>query len=111
MNNKKYTYDGLIVGENIRTARKNMGLSSEQLAELLDKSVHHVSKVELGWNKVSIDLLMDLVSVLHTDANTLLGIEKDNEQVSIDGMLEKMDPAARKYLSEVMVGMIQNYPK
>lgn len=111
MENRKYQYDGIIVGENIRRERLRLGLTTEQLAELVDKSARHINKVELGWSKLSIDLLYDLASALHTDANTILGINPVREEISIDDMLMKLDPNVRAYMTGVFMNMMQNYPK
>ena len=111
MENRKYQYDGIIVGENIRRERLRLGLTTEQLAELVDKSARHINKVELGWSKLSIDLLYDLASALHTDANTLLEIKPEKSEISIDDMLKELDPNVRTYMTGVFMNMMQNYPK
>jgi len=67
MENRKYQYDGIIVGENIRRERLRLGLTTEQLAELVDKSARHINKVELGWSKLSIDLLYDFMNGISQD--------------------------------------------
>jgi transcriptional regulator with XRE-family HTH domain len=110
MENRKYQYDGIIVGENIRRERLRLGLTTEQLAELVDKSARHINKVELGWSKLSIDLLYDLASALHTDANTLLEIKPKKSEISIDELLMEQEPEVRNYMMGIFVNMIKQYP-
>ena len=110
MENRKYQYDGIIVGENIRRERLRLGLTTEQLAELVDKSARHINKVELGWSKLGIDLLYDLASALHTDANTLLEIKPEKSEISIDELLMEQEPEVRNYMMGIFVNMIKQYP-
>lgn len=110
MENRKYQYDGIIVGENIRRERLRLGLTTEQLAELVDKSARHINKVELGWSKLSIDLLYDLAFALHTDANTILEIKPKKSEISIDELLMEQEPEVRNYMMGIFVNMIKQYP-
>lgn len=69
---------------------------------------------------MSVDLLLALVSVLDTDANRILRIEKteavcDREQessaeVSIDDELDKLSALQREYLKKAFLNMIQTIP-
>lgn len=53
-----------IVGQNIRTHRKQAGLSQESLAEKASLSYKYVGEVERGTVNVSLDSLMRIVKVL-----------------------------------------------
>ena len=65
----------LQLGKAIEQARKAMGLSQAQLAQLLGNGAgqSHVSAIERGVNTPSVALLLELAAVLQTDPNTLVG--------------------------------------
>lgn len=75
-------------------------MTIEELSDRVDKSVSHIHQLELGSRKMSVDLLIALVSVLDTDANRILRIEKTGEafgreqesstEISIDDELSKL---------------------
>lgn len=108
-------YDGILIGQSIRDMRTKKGMTIEQLSDAVDKSVSHIHQMELGSRKMSIDLLLDLVAVLDTDANSILGIEpKESEEdkerktgISIDEELDKLSVQQRDYLKQVFDTMIQ----
>lgn len=72
-------YDGILIGQAVRDIRTERGLTIEELSDRVDKSVSHIHQLELGSRKMSVDLLLALVSVLDTDANRILRIEKTGE--------------------------------
>lgn len=69
---------------------------------------------------MSVDLLLALVSVLDTDANRILRIEKTGEafgreqegstEISIDDELSKLPASQREYLKKAFLNMIQTIP-
>lgn len=113
-------YDGILIGQAVRDIRTEHGLTIEELSDRVGKSVSHIHQLELGSRKMSVDLLLALVSVLDTDANRILGIEKteavcDREQessteVSIDHELDKLPVLQREYLKKAFLNMIQTIP-
>ena len=60
-----------IVGENIRTHRRNLKWSQEKLAERADLHPVYVGKVERGEENVSLDALMRIVTALKISLNDL----------------------------------------
>lgn len=67
-------YEGWKAGQALRDVRKSRHLTIEQLSERVNKSPSHINQIELGSRKMSVDLLYLLMTALHTDANTILGI-------------------------------------
>lgn len=113
-------YDGILIGQAVRDIRTERGLTIEELSDRVDKSVSHIHQLELGSRKMSVDLLLALVSVLDTDANRILRIEKTGEAfgreqesntgVSIDDELDKLPAPQREYLKKAFLNMIQTIP-
>ena len=113
-------YDGIRIGQSVRDIRMEKGMTIEQLCEKVDKSVSHIHQMELGSRKMSIDLLLSLVTALDTDANSILGIlpkespnEADGEQnnVSVDEELDRLSETQRAYLQGIFLTMIQRIPE
>lgn len=64
-----------ILGENIRTHRRNMSWSQEKLAEKADLHRNYIGDIERGEENVSIDALMRIATVLKVGLSDLvLGI-------------------------------------
>lgn len=106
-------YQGWNAGQTIRKLRKEKNMTIENLSEAVGKSVSHITQLEEGSRKMSIDLLYALISVLGTDANTILAIPtvKETEETSIDAELKKLDLVMREYLREEFMHMISQSPQ
>ena len=113
-------YDGILIGQAVRDIRTERRLTIEELSDRVDKSVSHIHQLELGSRKMSVDLLLALVSVLDTDANRILRVEKTGEacsrrqesstEISINDELDKLPAPQREYLKKAFLNMIQTIP-
>lgn len=61
------------LGDRIREARKNNGLTQKQLADLIGAKHNSVSDWENNKNKPDPNTIKQLMKALNVDANTLLG--------------------------------------
>ena len=61
-----------IIGSRIKAARRKRKLSQAELAELLNISSVHMSKIELGKTNFGVDILMKITEVLQVSADELL---------------------------------------
>ncbi len=59
--------DYTLIGSRIKSARRERGLTQEQLAEALEVSVGYVSQVERGITRISLDLLGAVSRILDRD--------------------------------------------
>ena len=67
------------LAENIRTFRKERGLTQEQLSEVLGVTAGAVYKWEAGLSVPDLDLIMEMADFFDTSVDVLLGYEmKDN---------------------------------
>lgn len=64
--------DKLTMGDRIKTARKNRGLTQEALAEKVDVTLYYMGEIERGTKTPSLDLFIRLVEVLDVSADYLL---------------------------------------
>jgi len=61
----------ITLGKNIQQARKNKGLSQNELAEKLDISREHLAKIETAKRCISLGLLFKLAEVLEVTEKDL----------------------------------------
>jgi len=63
----------LIFGKNVKTRRKDLNLSQEQLAELIDRDPRTIRLIEAGDSNPTTKTIYKLTKALSTNASTLLG--------------------------------------
>lgn len=66
---KKYNLQQ--VGNNIKSIRTAQGLTQEQMAEKLNRSVNFVSLIELGKSGMSVPTIIEICNVLDVDTNSI----------------------------------------
>lgn len=104
------TYDGVIVGENIRNLRLSNKMSLEEVAFEVHKSASHLSQIEQGNRGLSIQLLYELMSLFGVDANAILGVKKSSNEESLDKALEELPSEKREMARNMIVGMLKTVP-
>ena len=64
-------------GARIKKLRKRMGMTQEQLADLLNITVSNLGKIETGYSGASIDFLLEMKEVLCTTLDYIVdgGVE------------------------------------
>lgn len=67
------------IGQHIRNSRKSKGMSQEDLAELINISTTHMSHIETGKTKLSLQVFADIASALNVSADELLQGELTNQ--------------------------------
>lgn len=60
------------IGKNIQIIRKERNITQEQLAEKVDVSKDHISHIETGSGKISLNLLLKLCAELSVTPNDIL---------------------------------------
>lgn len=69
---EKYKYLGL----NIAYYRKSLGISQIKLAEMIDISRTHMSRIETAGCAVSLDVVFDISDALSVDVSKLFEFRK-----------------------------------
>lgn len=75
------------IGQRIRKIRKAHGLSQEELAEKVNISTTHMSHIETGNTKLSLQVLVDISAALEIRTDDLLN---DNPTVSTSTAMEEI---------------------
>lgn len=101
-----------IFGNNLHSYRKLRGLSQEQLAEMLDISVKHLSTMETGKVFASAELLEHISKVLNVSISALFFTPEeksfDESDISkIDNILEEETLKAIRSIKERIKNMNQ----
>lgn len=60
------------IGTRIRKYRKLKNISQEELAEKIDISTTHMSHIETGSTKLSLQVLVDIAQILEVSTDTLI---------------------------------------
>lgn len=72
------------IGSAMRTARDNLGLSQDDVAERANISTQHVGRIERSASLCSIEVLVQICNALQTTPNILLGVDPNNLFVAVD---------------------------
>ena len=90
------------LAENIRTFRKQLSLTQEQLAEVLGVTVGAVYKWEARLSQSELAMIMTMADFFDTSVDVLLGYEmKDNRlQASVDRLKQYRHEKIRRDLQK-----------
>lgn len=100
--------------ETIRTRRRALGMTQEQLADRLGVSAAAVSKWELAASYPDVTLLPALARALGVDLNTLMGFERTPDRTALNDMMLRVSDAAKAQGCEAAYslaeGFVREYP-
>ncbi len=83
--------DYKLIGARIRKRRKELNMSQERLAELIDVSTPHMSNIENGKTKFSLPVLLNLANALDTTMDALMVDHLDNKITAKNLVLEEIN--------------------
>lgn len=92
------------IGMRVRLFRRKKGLSQEQLAELVDISVPHMSHIETGNTKLSLPVFVALAEALGVRADELLYDpvqEHDSVRRDLTGILDACSPEQARCIADI----------
>lgn len=75
------------LGSKIKSTRNNRHLTQEQLAELVQCNVTHISNVENNHSTPSLNLLFDIANALNTTIDYLLSNQYTNTADALDNAI------------------------
>lgn len=97
----------LCLGTRIKIARKQKGLTQEQLAEVIGVSRSAISRWESGDMEPTIKNLAELARTLDVSSDHLLGLDESRTDRSV---LDRLSPTAEKAL-DLLIREIANAVK
>lgn len=78
------TIDYEKLGLRIKSIRINKNLTQENLAQLVDCNVSHISNIENNHTKVSLIVLLAIANALNTSIDYLLSEQYENSSLALD---------------------------
>jgi len=86
------------IGQKIRKYRKLNGLSQENLAEMVNISVTHMSHIETGNTKLSLPVFVDIANALNVATDDLLNNEKIKRDVAVSEIAEILNNSSSEQI-------------
>ncbi len=86
----------LIIGENIRTLRRERNITQEEFATAVGVSYQSVSRWETGACYPDVELLPDIAEFFGITVDKLIGADKAVEQKEVEEYLERFQKAINK---------------
>ncbi len=95
LNEASFPFDFTPIGEAIKKAREAQGLTREELAFKVDKSVRHITSIENEGQLPSVDLLFQLVTMFDISLDQYVFPAKapatSSRRRSVDSLLDSLD--------------------
>lgn len=91
MTSRKYEEAKQLFGERVQALRRERGITQEQFAERLNKSIEHVSYIERGERAPSFETILDIAEALGVSVPYLMNITHQAE-VSTNFLTELQTP-------------------
>ena len=96
------------IGARIKAARIKKKLTQAELAELLNISPVHVSKIELGKTNFGVDILMRLTEIFQMSADKLLRTEIPTVNTVYSAEITELLDGCTQAEKEAMLGTLKN---
>ncbi len=97
--------DYVIIGQRLKVARKNMGLTQQELAEKLNLSIAFISRVERGSSHINLKRLTEFCSLLGISEGEILnGVSNSDENylsTEFTDILDKCSPKKQKLIYKI----------
>ncbi|MCR4728266.1 MAG: helix-turn-helix domain-containing protein [Lachnospiraceae bacterium] len=102
MANKSNKELNLEYGALLKMARKRKNVSQDEMAEQIHMSKGHISVLERGSSKVSVETLMDYCRVLDTTPNDILKVSEADISPRLGALLYSMSMEKQEMLAEIL---------
>ena len=101
MANRTNNASNAVIGEMLKKARERRHISQAEMSEKIGISKNHLSAIERGVNKSSVDLLLGYCKVLRCTPNDILGYSDDLLLPELEGELRTLDTDEQRKLAEM----------
>lgn len=100
------------IGRRIKILRKTMGMTQEQLSEIINVSPHYIYEIERGLKQMSLETFVSITHALNTSADYLLfgtsGCDKSNQVQydQLDRLIISLTPRKREAVAKVIYTLL-----
>lgn len=97
--------DYLSIGKKIKENRRNLGITQEVLAEKVNVSIPHISRIECGFSSPSLQTLVDICNVLGITIDDLMQDSlsaRPNINRQLEDLLSDCSKAEVNFLANVI---------
>lgn len=88
------------IGQNIRTLRRQCGMTQAVMAEKTGVSTDHISHVEIGSGTISISLLIEICKLLEVTPNDVLAGEYTPDRLEKAPSFKESSFSAKQFSAE-----------
>ena len=99
------TSESTAIGIRVQQERTCMGLTREQLAEMMDMSVWYITDIERGRSGLSILGLIELCEIFGCSADYLLFGRLDS--LSLSARVNQLPPELRKLVDDILAKQME----
>ena len=101
-----------IIGNNIKAIRLSRGMTQEQMAEKLNRSVNFVSLIELGKSGMSVETIIAICNILDISSESIFkGLIdynlKDNDKYILEN-ISSFNSRDKKMVTDLMQYIIES---
>ena len=102
----------VLLGERIKNIRKSKGLTQLELAELVDRSKNHISKIETGSANPPLSLLIEIANALNVELSYLLDLDKRQtkilDNIDVNDEIDKIKNTKKKqFILKILNNMLE----
>lgn len=106
--------DYQLIGKRLKSYRREVGMTQERLAEILNYSPGYISQIERGLTRPNIDTLAMICNVLDCDISTVISQTNQTPEYMMPDfqiLLEQLNPRERRSWHAMMTAYISQRNK
>ena len=96
------------IGRRIKDARLSAGLTQEKLSEKVSLSISHMSNIETGTTKASLNAIVNIANALSVSANDLLYDNLVCSRPQFEAEMQKIIDGCTPYELRIMRGVCKS---
>ncbi len=96
------------IGSRIKAERKRLGLTQEQLSEMINVTPHYIYEIERGMKAMSMETLINLSETMELSTDYILFGNQRRNLGEMYRMLDEMSDERRLRAEKVIVQLLPN---
>lgn len=97
-----------VIGSRIKAERKRLGLTQEQLSEMINVTPHYIYEIERGMKAMSMETLINLSETMELSTDYILFGNQRRNLGEMYRMLDEMSDERRLRAEKVIVQLLPN---